>query len=100
MKMNNFQILKAEFSAKICLKCIILLTNFQKSHLSFRFWCSKFRDLAKLWFFKLNMTKLTLKIIHSDVISLMSLLHQTNVTRFPPRIQSPIKLSGCASVVN
>jgi len=58
--MNTFQIL-SWILAELCLKCIILVTNVQKSSFAFDFGDLKLPDLAKLWFFKLIMTKSNFK---------------------------------------
>jgi len=68
-----FQVFKLDswILAEMCLKCIILVTDFQKLPsagalcpkrlLIFNFVELKLRNLAKLWFFKLTMTKSNFK---------------------------------------
>jgi len=80
--MDKFQIL-CWISAEICLKCIILLTNFQRSpsagafrpqrSLSFDFGTWRLRVLAKLWFSNWLWRNRTSKN--------QLWLHQNNVTR-------------------
>jgi len=59
----------------------------------------KLHDLVKMWFFKLIMTKSSLKKISHDVISLTSLLlrHQTNILKFFHFASQPSKIFGYAS---
>jgi len=85
--MKNFQFYRLNFGEiRVCLKCIIIVTNFQKFtksrglstpglFLTFDVGDPKLRDLAKLWFFKLIITKLYFKNTKS------SLNHRKNVSK-------------------
>jgi len=89
----------------MCLKCIILVINFQKSPnsggflapgpLTFDIGDLKWRDLAKLCFFKVIMTKSNLKNqlwgYFNDVIII------TSPKYIFPFCSNPIKISGYAT---
>jgi len=112
--------------AEICLKCIILVTNFQKSPsaggwptsapLNLQYWCPKVKWFDQIGFFKLIVTKSNFKKLvitsflwrhHHYVITITSprrhtkWRYQNMVTKFFHFAPfPPIKISGYASVAN